>query len=166
MKEAYKPTRCQTTDRVLGTIREPCYDPSRPGSQKVSEFESPPLHTSTCPPCPDSTWQKRDHPQDPSPWRWGGRPDANTYIFWAILSKRSGANPDKKRSNPEPSQILWPDNKSPFGKILSYNVLSLKLHFVLVALHSTLFEDFRRVFSCYRGRIHRSGLLEWKNSLI
>ena len=26
--------------------------------QKVLEFETPPLHTSTCPPCPESMWHK------------------------------------------------------------------------------------------------------------
>ena len=48
--------------------------------------------------------------KDPSLCRW--RPDAYPDKFWAILSKRLGASPDKKRSKPELSQIPWLDKMS------------------------------------------------------
>ena len=74
--------------------------------QKVPEFKSLPLHPSTCPPCPDSTWQKHDHPRPLlcCPWLLPSSHHRKSIYFLHRSFKLPWSPPQLRRGSSNPSQ--------------------------------------------------------------
>ena len=77
----------------------------RKEEQKVLEFESPPLHPSTSLPCPDSTWQKHDHPRPllHCPWLLPSSCHCESIYFLHKSFKQPWSPPQSRQGSSNPS---------------------------------------------------------------
>ena len=88
--------------------------------QKVPEFESPPIHPSTCPPCPDSTWQRHNHPRLllHCPWLLPSSCHCESIYFLHKSFKQPQYPLQSRQGSSNPSQawiLLEGFNATPYG---------------------------------------------------